>query len=112
MNSLIITKQKYNFTVCCRNLCIICSHCIFFLGFDLENGKRYVVIVRATDFVDLDVEATSNEFILDETPPVAGVLTIDPLPQSFNMMQVTTRYFRELRRLMLQKKNFPAKVAL
>ena len=79
-----------------------------FLGFDLENGKRYVVIVRATDFVDLDVEATSNEFIVDETPPVAGVLTIE----GFNMTQVATRYVRELRPLMLQKENVPAKVAL
>lgn len=36
-----------------------------------------MVLVQATDFVGLSVEAASNELIVDETPPVHGWVTID-----------------------------------
>ena len=59
----------------------------------MENGKGYVVVVHATDFVGLIVEETSNEFIVDETAPIPGwVSIVSPSPKDFNMTQVTSRY--------------------
>lgn len=46
---------------------------------DLNHGIEYVVIVRATDVVGLNVETLSNKFLIDNTNPVAGtILTSGP----------------------------------
>ena len=59
----------------------------------MENGKGYVTIVRATDFVGLSSEAMSNEFIVDGTPPESGWASIvSPSPTDFNMKKITSRY--------------------
>lgn len=51
------------------------------------------MIVRATDFAGLSVEVISNEFIVDDTPPVSGWISIDhPPPRNFDVNQVTSRY--------------------
>ena len=53
----------------------------------------YVVLVRATDFVGLSIEAVSNDFIVDETPPVDGWVTIDaPSAKDFLLNQISSRY--------------------
>ncbi|KAK7493722.1 hypothetical protein BaRGS_00015051, partial [Batillaria attramentaria] len=41
---------------------------------NLEHGTRYYVTVRATNGVGLMTTATSDGFIIDVTPPVAGVV--------------------------------------
>ena len=61
-------------------------------GLNLENGVGYVVMVRAIDFVGLSVEATSNEFTIDDTPPVPGWVSIVSTAADFNMNQITTRF--------------------
>jgi hypothetical protein len=61
-------------------------------GLNLENGVGYVVMVRAIDFVGLSVEATSNEFTIDDTPPVPGWVSIVSTAADFNMSQITTRF--------------------
>ena len=59
----------------------------------MENAKGYVVIIRATDFVGLTVEATSNEFIVDETPPISGwVSIISSSATDFDVKQIISRY--------------------
>jgi hypothetical protein len=51
------------------------------------------VVVRATDFVGISIEETSNEFIMDETPPVSGwVSIVSPSPTHFEVTQITSRY--------------------
>jgi hypothetical protein len=41
----------------------------------------------------LTVEATSNEFIVDETPPVSGwVSIVSSLATDFDVKQITSRY--------------------
>ena len=53
----------------------------------------YVVLVRAMDFVGLSVEAASNEFIVDDTPPVDGWVAIDsPLAKGFALKRISVRY--------------------
>ena len=62
-------------------------------GLDLDNGKGYVVIVRATDFVGLNVKESSNEFMVDETPPVSGWISIvSPSPTDFDVTQITSTW--------------------
>ena len=41
-------------------------------GLDLNSGEQYMFIVRATDYAGLKVEAFSNGFTVDSTPPTQG----------------------------------------
>ena len=51
------------------------------------------MIIRATDFVGLTVEATSNEFIVDETPPISGwVSIVSSSATDFDVKQIISRY--------------------
>lgn len=43
-------------------------------GVGIEQGRQYVLIVKAVNNADLEVEAMSNPFILDQTPPEAGMV--------------------------------------
>ena len=43
---------------------------LFFSGLDLERGVQYIFIVRAVNYAGLKVEASSDGFTVDFTPPV------------------------------------------
>lgn len=59
----------------------------------MVHANGYVAVVRAKDFVGLTVEATSNEFIVDDTPPIAGwVSIVIPPTANNNMTQIASRY--------------------
>ena len=58
---------------------ILTSRCILritvsvtFIGLDLESGAQYTVIIRAVNFAGLHIEAASDGFIVDFTPPTAS----------------------------------------
>ena len=42
------------------------------VGLDLENGAQYIILVRAVNFAGLQIEATSDGFTVDFTPPVTS----------------------------------------
>lgn len=42
------------------------------VGLDLESGLQYRFIVRAINYAGLSVEAFSNGFTVDFTPPTEG----------------------------------------
>ena len=42
------------------------------IGLDLESGAQYTVIIRAVNFAGLHIEAASDGFIVDFTPPTAS----------------------------------------
>ena len=43
---------------------------MFITGFDLESGAQYKFIVRAVNYAGLKIEASSNGFTVDFSPPV------------------------------------------
>ena len=45
---------------------------VFPVGLDLESGARYFLIVRAINFAGLHVQASSDGFTVDFTPPLAS----------------------------------------
>lgn len=44
----------------------------FPVGLDLESGAQYFLIVRAINFAGLHVQASSDGFTVDFTPPLAS----------------------------------------
>ena len=45
---------------------------VFLAGLDLESGAQYRFVVRAVSGAGLKVEAFSNGFTVDFTPPIEG----------------------------------------
>lgn len=45
---------------------------VIFIGLDLESGAQYTVIIRAVNFAGLHIEAASDGFIVDFTPPTVS----------------------------------------
>ena len=45
---------------------------VTFIGLDLESGAQYTVIIRAVNFAGLHIEAASDGFVVDFTPPTAS----------------------------------------
>lgn len=43
---------------------------MFIAGLDLESGAQYKFIVRAVNYAGLKIEASSNGFTVDFSPPV------------------------------------------
>ena len=83
---------------CSRNeSCFLCF-CYFLTGFDLESGVRYIVIVRAMNFAGLQIEAASDGFTVDFTPPETSdaIIGTGPEPPEYqsDMTKVTIRYRR------------------
>ena len=58
---------------CIRYKCLLrIAVSVIFIGLDLENGAQYAVIIRAVNFAGLHIEAASDGFIVDFTPPMAS----------------------------------------
>ena len=81
---------------CSRNgSCFLCFF-HFLTGLDLESGVRYIVIVRAMNFAGLQIEAASDGFTVDFTPPETSdaIIGTGPEPPEYqsDMTKVTIRY--------------------
>ena len=67
-----------------------------FTGLDLESGIRYIVIVKAVNFAGLQVEAASDGFTVDFTPPKTRDAIIgtglEPAEYQSDVTKVTIRY--------------------
>lgn len=50
----------------------MCFSLFFLAGLDLESGVQYRFTVRAINGAGLKVEAFSNGFTVDFTPPIEG----------------------------------------
>lgn len=65
-------------------------------GLDLESGAQYIVIVRAVNFAGLQIEAASDGFTVDFTPPATSEAKIgtgpEPAEYQSDMMKMTIRY--------------------
>lgn len=58
---------------CIRYKCLLrIAVSVTFIGLDLESGAQYTVIIRAVNLAGLHIEATSDGFIVDFTPPTAS----------------------------------------
>ena len=85
---------------CNRNeSCVLAFLSFFFYfltGLDLESGVQYSVIVRAMNFAGLQIEATSDGFTVDFTPPETSDTIIGTGPETAkyqsDMTKVTIRY--------------------
>ena len=65
-------------------------------GLDLESGVQYIVIVRAINFAGLHIEASSDGFTVDFTPPETSEARIGTGPEAAEyqseMTKMTIRY--------------------
>ena len=65
-------------------------------GLDLESGVQYIVIVRAINFAGLQIEASSDGFTVDFTPPETSEARIgtgpEPTEYQSDMTKMTIRY--------------------
>lgn len=65
-------------------------------GLDLESGVQYIVIVRAINFAGLQIEASSDGFTVDFTPPETSEARIgtgpEPAEYQSDMTKMTIRY--------------------
>ena len=65
-------------------------------GLDLESGVQYIVIVRAMNFAGLQIEAASDGFTVDFTPPETSDAIIgtgqEPAEYQSDMTRMTIRY--------------------
>ncbi|XP_028399029.1 uncharacterized protein LOC114522522 [Dendronephthya gigantea] len=86
--------EKENVTVCPRAFSDTGLQTnISLSGMELQNGKEYVIIVRAINMVDLKKDATSDGFTVDITAPVSGrVVIVFPSPSNFDIHQITARW--------------------
>lgn len=62
---------------------------------DLESGAQYIVIVKALNFAGLQIEAASDGFTVDFTPPETSdaIIGTGPEPAEYqsDMTKVTIR---------------------
>lgn len=82
---------------CNRNESFVLVFLFYFLtGLDLESGFQYIVIVRAVNFAGLQIEAASDGFTVDFTPPETSdtIIGTGPEPAEYqsDMTKVTIRY--------------------
>ena len=82
---------------CSRNeSCFLYFFYFLITGLDLESGVRYIVIVRAMNFAGLQIEAASDGFTVDFTPPETSdaIIGTGPEPAEYqsDMTKVTIRY--------------------
>lgn len=79
-----------------KNLSCYYLSFISLLGLDLERGVQYIFIVRAINFARLQIEAASDGFTVDFTPPETGdaIIGTGPRPAEYqsDMTKMTIRY--------------------